>query len=96
MSDSESEDVVERLQHGAWLRMRTEHGGGDYESLEIWRVRDGFRVITERVYADSTMPFSRVDNDDWDRDGVKNLLRDLDYGAVLSALGGGAGPGSGR
>lgn len=92
MSDPEAEEIVDRIQGGAWLRMRASYGPGDYENLEIWRVRDGFRVIKERVYADTTMPFSRVDNDDWDRDGVKNILRELDYGAAIAALGGSASP----
>jgi hypothetical protein len=87
MTDEEAEEIVERLWRGAWLRIHTDRGYGAYSDFEMWRVRDMFRVRQQNVHDDINMPVGSAEND-WDRDGAKSFLREMDYGAVKRALDG--------
>ena len=87
MTDEQAEEIAERIWRGAWLRIHVDRGWGASSDLEMWRVRDMFRVTSVGVHEDVNMPVSSAQND-WDRDGAKSVLRELDYGAVMRALDG--------
>jgi hypothetical protein len=86
MTPAEAEDILDRVQAGAEVKLRTSAGGAKQE-LTIYRdTKDPQRFV---AFDDTTQAFS----DDWTRNfhgatraEVAGLLRLLDYGKVLAAL----------